>query len=160
MWGDRARQPGRRGEPRGSRESRERVQATPRAPSPQAQLYASRPGHAAVGRVGLKGVFFRDGPSFDELLLQLRWATDSVASTFLPPADCRTTMWDIFSSFPEWVRLDKAGANAYQPVSRGMLVGAASAAEAAAAREAAAAAAAAEEEERAVQEAIELSLRS
>ena len=69
-------------------------------------------------------------------------------------------MWDLFSSFPEWVRLDKAGANAYQPVSRGMLVGAASAAEAAAAREAAAAAAAAEEEERAVQEAIELSLRS
>jgi len=126
----------------------------------QAQLYASRPGHAAVGRVGLKGVFFRDGPSFDELLLQLRWATDSVASTFLPPADCRTTMWDLYSSFPEWVRLDKAGANAYQPVSRGMLVGVASAAEAAAAREAAAAAAAAEEEERAVQEAIELSLRS
>ena len=50
----------------------------------QARIYASRPGHAAVANVGLKGVFFKDNPSYDELVLQIRWATAHCASTFLP----------------------------------------------------------------------------
>ena len=33
----------------------------------QARIYASRPGHSAVAQVGLKGVFLKDGPSFDEV---------------------------------------------------------------------------------------------
>ena len=91
----------------------------------QARLYASRPGHAAVANVGLKGVFYKDGPSFDELLLQLRWARSNVQSEFLPASDSRTRMWDL-TGFPEWVCLDKVGANAYAPISRGSLVTAAS----------------------------------
>ena len=50
----------------------------------QATLYASRPGHAAVAKIGLKGVFYKDGPSFEELLVQIRWATANVQSEFLP----------------------------------------------------------------------------
>ena len=37
----------------------------------QARIYASRPGHSAVANVGLKGVFLKDGPSYDELVLQV-----------------------------------------------------------------------------------------
>ena len=87
----------------------------------QARLYATRPGHAAVARVGLKGVFYKDGPSFEELLLQLRWAAGHVASTFLPEGDAQTKIWDL-TGFPEWVCLDKVGPNAYAPVSRGALL--------------------------------------
>jgi len=44
---------------------------SPLTPHPdQASLYASRPGHAAVANVGLRGLFYKDSPSFDELLLQ------------------------------------------------------------------------------------------
>ena len=53
----------------------------------QAREYAGRPGHSNVAKVGLKGVFLKDGPSFDELVLQIKWATAHVASTFLPPSD-------------------------------------------------------------------------
>jgi hypothetical protein len=89
----------------------------------QARVYASRPGHAAVANVGLKGVFLKDGPSYDELVLQLRWANAHVATTFLPADDFRTMMWDLCTSFPEWVCSIKAGANMYQPISRGSLIG-------------------------------------
>ena len=88
----------------------------------QALIYARRPGHAAVASVGLKGVFLKEGPSFDELVLQQRWAAAHVASTFLAPNDFRTLVWDI-TGFPEWVSSLKAGANAYQPLSRGTLLG-------------------------------------
>ena len=87
----------------------------------QARIYASRPGHAAVADVGLKGVFLKDGPSYDELLLQLRWASAHVASTFLPANDSRTMMWDL-TGFPEWVCSLKAGANAYTPIGTGSLL--------------------------------------
>ena len=87
----------------------------------QARIYASRPGHEAVANVGLKGVFLKDGPSFDELLLQMRWATANVGSTFLPAGDASTCMWDL-TSFPAWVCSQKVGANAYQPLNRGSLM--------------------------------------
>ena len=119
----------------------------------QAQAYASRPGHAAVANVGLKGLFLKERPSYDELQQQLRWATARVASAFLPPSDSRTMMWDL-TGYPEWVCALKAGANAYQPIDRGAIVAAS-----AAPPPAQAAAAAAQEEERALQEAIMLSLR-
>jgi hypothetical protein len=61
----------------------------------QRDLYASQPGHAAVANVGLKGVFLKDGPSYDELLLQLRWATANVQSRLLPAGDARTMMFDL-----------------------------------------------------------------
>lgn len=122
----------------------------------QAQAYASRPGHAAVANVGLKGLFLKEKPSYDELLQQLRWATARVASAFLPPSDSRTMMWDL-TGYPEWVCALKAGANAYQPIDRGAIV--AQPGGGASVPPAAAAAAAAQEEERALQEAIMMSLR-
>ena len=87
----------------------------------QASAYASRPGHAAVANVGLKGVFYKDGPSFEELLVQLRWATSNVQSQFLPAGDCQTRIWDL-TGLPEWVCLEKVGPNAYSPIDRGSLV--------------------------------------
>jgi hypothetical protein len=87
----------------------------------QAQTYSTQPGHAAVANVGLKGLFLKDGPSFDELVLQQRWATAHVASTFLPTNDLRPMMWDL-TGFPEWVCSLKAGANAYQPIYQGSLL--------------------------------------
>ena len=36
----------------------------------QASIYASRPGHEAVANVGLKGLFYKDGPSYEELVVQ------------------------------------------------------------------------------------------
>jgi hypothetical protein len=36
-----------------------------------------------VADVGLKGVFLKEAPSYDELLLQLRWVTSHVATTSL-----------------------------------------------------------------------------
>lgn len=50
----------------------------------------------------------------------MRWATAHVASTFLPANDFRTMMWDL-TGFPEWVCSLKAGANAYQPLEKGVL---------------------------------------
>lgn len=87
----------------------------------QAAIYASRPGHGAVASVGLKGVFLKDGPSYDELVLQQRWATAHVASTFLPADDFRTCMWDL-TGFPTWTCSLKKGANAYMPISTGSLI--------------------------------------
>mmetsp|Transcript_22817 Transcript_22817/g.37810 ORF Transcript_22817/g.37810 Transcript_22817/m.37810 type:complete len:400 (+) Transcript_22817:50-1249(+) len=87
----------------------------------QARVYASQPGHAAVAHVGLKGVFLKDGPSYDELVLQMRWATAHVESTFLPPSDFRTMLWDL-TGFPDWICSLKVGANAYQPLGRGSLI--------------------------------------
>lgn len=94
----------------------------------QASLYARRPGHAAVANVALRGLFYKDSPSFEELLLQLRWATSCIECDFLKPSDApgppTPKLWDL-TGFPEWVCLDKVGANAYAPVSRGVLAGAA-----------------------------------
>ena len=90
----------------------------------QARSYATRPGHEAVAKVGLKGVFLKDGPSYEELLVQMRWATAHVSTTFLPANDFRTMMWDL-TGFPTWVSSIKAGANMYQPIDQGsLLVGA------------------------------------
>ena len=75
----------------------------------QRDLYAKRPGHAPVAQVGLKGVFLKDGPSYDELLLQLRWATEQVASTFLSANDATMVVWDL-TGFPEWVCCEKVRA--------------------------------------------------
>jgi len=133
----------------------------------QARLYASRPGHGAVAQVGLKGVFLKDGPSYDELVLQLRWATAQILPTFLPPHDAAMKMWDL-TGFPEWVCSLKAGPNAYSPIGRGSLLEGATAvamsglahasAHASTSDAAAAQAAAAEQEELDMQEAIALSL--
>jgi len=87
----------------------------------QARLYATRPGHAAVANVGLKGVFYKDRPSFEELLLQVRWASANVQTTFLPAGDVKTKLWDL-TGFPNWVCCEKVGANAYSPLSRGSIV--------------------------------------
>ena len=87
----------------------------------QARLYSTRPGHAAVAAVGIKGVFLKDAPSFEELIVQLRWATANVQSAFLAVSDCQSRMWDL-TSFPEWACLEKVGPNAYSPVGRGSLV--------------------------------------
>jgi len=138
----------------------------------QARIYANRPGHSAVARVGLKGVFLKDAPSYDELLLQLRWATAQIGCSFLPANDSRMMVWDL-TGFPEWVCAIKAGANNYQPVGRGSVIddvgtvpqvapgaeagigaGTAAGAEGEARMDDEAA-----EEERALQEAIMLSLR-
>ena len=122
----------------------------------QARTYASLPGHAAVASVGLKGVFLKDGPSYDELVLQMRWTTGQIASTLLPPNDFRTMMWDL-TSFPEWTSSLKAGANAYQPLERGSLLDGA-AASALRARAASPALDVAAEEERQLQLAIAASM--
>ena len=87
----------------------------------QARIYAGRPGHEAVAQVLLKGLFLKDGPSFEELVLQMRWAAAHVASTILPAGSFRALMWDL-TSFPEWTCSEKVGANAYQPLSRGSLI--------------------------------------
>ena len=87
----------------------------------QARIYSTRPGHEAVANVGLKGVFFKDGPSYEELVLQQQWSTAQVISTFLPADDHRTMMWDL-TGFPRWTCSLKAGANAYQPLSHGSLL--------------------------------------
>jgi len=87
----------------------------------QARIYAGRPGHAAVAQVGLKGVFLKEVPNFDELVLQMRWSAAHVASTFLQHNDFRTMMWDL-TGFPEWRSSLKAGPNAYQVLSQGSLL--------------------------------------
>ena len=40
-----------------------------------------------MARVGLKGVFYKDGPSFEELLLQLRYAARHTESHAMAIAD-------------------------------------------------------------------------
>ena len=61
-------------------------------------------------QVGLKGVFLKEAPSYDELLLQLRWMTAHVASTFLRSgAEAKSSLiWDL-TGFPEWCQSMKAG---------------------------------------------------
>jgi len=87
----------------------------------QAQLYASRPGHKAVGQIGLKGVFYKEGPSFEELLVQMRWATESVEREILPPGDAQTKLWDL-TGFPEWSCCEKVGPGQYTPLCQGSLL--------------------------------------
>ena len=86
----------------------------------QARIYASRPGHEAVANVGLKGLFYKDGPSYEELVVQQKWSTSMIESTFLPADDFRTCMWDL-TCFPQWLCSLKAGANAYTPISNGAI---------------------------------------